>query len=164
MASPIKKATFDDLFTTLQAVANNIDRLLQEAKELNKDKAWSGYPNFKSFLKDVEVKAIKGSAKELNLGDTTVRDRWKVLTLPTPVFDAIESGQFSFSKVKPLVAINFDFENDKDIEVAEEILNELRKGLTAKEIKEVVKEKATQIWNGNDIVVKRLAEQNGIAA
>jgi len=163
MATIIKKAEFGELVDTLISVCHSIDELLLKAKEQNKGKSiWNGHKSFKLFLKHIEAEAVKKSAKELGLGETTVRDRFRVLTLPTPVFLAMEAGEITFSKAKHLTAINFDFEDDNDIKIAQEIVDEIKKGISEKEIKEIVKGRSKDVWHQGDIVVHRLAEQNKI--
>jgi len=164
MASAVKKTTFEDYQQTLSTVLDNIDKHLIHVKNRQKNlSVWKGFDSFKDFLKDVEKKALRQTVKDLELATSTVRDRWKVLTLPTPVYSAIEDGRISFSKAKPLTAIDFDFENDNDIAVAEEIVKEIEeKKIAIKDIKDLVAEYSPKVWNPSDIIIQRIAEQYGI--
>lgn len=163
MASIIKKVEFSELVDTLISVGNSIDELLRQSKVNNKGQViWNGYKSFKLFLKHIESEAVKKSAKELGLGETTVRDRFRVLTLPCPAYLAMESGDITFSKAKHLTAINFDFEDANDIKIAQEIVDEIKNGISEKEIKELVKARSKEVWHQADIVVYRFAEQNNI--
>jgi len=164
MASLIKKAEFGELVDTLISVCHSIDDLIKKAREEKKgNRIWYGHKNFKVFLKHIESEAIKKSAKELDMGETTVRDRFRVLTLPYPVFEAVEDDSISFSKAKYLTSINFDFDSDSDARIAQEIVDEIKKGISEKDIKEVVKKRSKEIWNSGDVVMHRLAEQNKIS-
>lgn len=164
MATTIKKAEFGELVDTLISVCHSVDELLLKARQEQKGyMIWNGHKSYKLFLKHIESEAIKKSALELGLGETTVRDRFRVLTLPTPVFLAMESGDITFSKAKNLTAINFDFDDINDVKVAQEIVDEIKKGIAEKDIKEIVKNRSKDVWHQGDIVVHRLAEQNKIS-
>lgn len=163
MATTIKKASFDELQNTLSVMGNKIDTLLQKAKQGKRGKKiWDGFKTYKDFLKHIESVATKEIASELSMGESTIRERWKALTLPDPVYFALEKDEISFSKIKPLTAINFDFEDPNDVKVAQEIVDEIKKNISLEEIKELVKTKAKSIWHSKDIVMERFAEQNGI--
>jgi hypothetical protein len=105
---------------------------------------------------------LKDIAELQGLGSTTVRDRWKILTLPSPVFCAIELGEISFSKAKPLTSIAFDFESDKDCEICSEIVDKIKDGGKVADIKEAVSEASSKVWNEATIIMQRIAEQHGI--
>lgn len=164
MAAIIKKAEFSELVDTLISICHSIDELLFKAKEGKKgEKIWQGHKNYKLFLKHIESEAVKKSAKELGLGETTVRDRFRVLSLPYPVYLAMEQNEITFSKAKHLTNINFDFDDLDDVKIAQEIVEEIKKGTSEKEIKELVKNRSKEVWHQGDVVVHRLAEQNGIS-
>lgn len=163
MAQGIKKISFEEIADTMVTMENKIDSFLTEAKKENKGKkVWYGFPNFKTFLKNIERRAVKETAKKYNLGETTIRERWKILTLPTPVFTALEAGIISLSKARLMTAINFDFENDNDIKIAEKIVEEIKKGISVDEIKTLVTKESSKIWNESDITMFNIAKQNGI--
>ena len=61
-----------------------------------------------------------------------------------------------------LTAISFDPENPKDAELADKLVNEIKKDLSVDEIKEMVKKESVNIWNSKDVVMEMLAKQNGI--
>lgn len=165
MASAVKQTTFEEYRLTLATVLNKIDEALTIIKNRQKNlPVWKGFDSFKDFLKDLEKTALKNAAKELEIGSTTVRDRWRVLTLPFPVYAAIEDGDITFSKAKLLTAINFDFDNDNDAEVAYSIVKEVKGGMKVPDIKKLVEEKSPEVWNPSDIVMQRIAEQHGITA
>jgi hypothetical protein len=165
MASAVKKTTFEEYHLTLATILNNIDEALTVIKNRQKNlPVWKGFDSFKDFLKDVEKAALKKSAQDLEIGTTTVRDRWRVLTLPFPVYAAIEDGDITFSKAKLLTAINFDFDNDSDAQVASDIVQEIKGGLKVPEIKKLVEEKSPEVWNPSDIIMQRIAGQHGITA
>ena len=160
----IKKAEFSELVDTLISVCHSIDELLIKAREEKKgNMIWHGHKNFKAFIKHIESEAIKKSAKELKLGETTVRDRFRVLTLPYPVYAAMECGDITFSKAKQLTAINFDFDDINDAKVAQEIVDGIKTGISEKEIKELVKSRSKEVWHQGDVVVHRIAEQNKVS-
>ena len=163
MSSIIKKTTFEDLYNTFSGVLNRIDKLLIEAKEKNPDNIFEGHKNLKMFFQAIERQAIKETSVELGISDSSTRERWKVMSLPHPFYDAIESGEVSYSKVKPLIVLNFDPEGDKDIEASEKIVERIQ-DLHIKEIRDVAQEELNEagVWNESDIVIRRLAEQCGI--
>lgn len=165
MALAVNKTMFEEYQQILAAVSKHIDDACTHIKNRQKNlSVWKGFKSYSDFLKDIEKNAFKQAAGDLKMTIATIRNRWQVLTLPAPVYCAIEAGEISFSKVKPLTAIHFDFENENDIEVAAEIVEEIKKGLTAKEIKEVVEAKQSKVWNKSTVVMERLLEQNGITA
>ena len=126
--NPIHKTTFDELYNTMNTVCKKVDIQFAITRLKNKgNKIYDGFDNYKEFLHHVETTAIREAAKELNLGETTVRDRWKIMSLPLPVYDAIETDTISFSKLKPLTTINFDMENEKDVELAQKIVDEIQR-------------------------------------
>ena len=163
MTSAVKHTSFDEYQNTLSVILKEIDDSLMQIKNRQKNfPVWKDYKNYQDFIREVERTALKRAAKELGIGDTTIRDRWHVLTLPTPVYNALESGDISFSKAKFMTAIHFDFENDNDVAVAEEIVVEIKGGLNNPQIKDLVEKKSAQVWNKKDIVVQRLVEQHGM--
>ena len=164
MASKVKQAEFDNLHDTLLAVEKSIDAQLDEAIAQNPEKPWDGQANLKSFLKSVERTAIKNAAEELDMSESAVRDRWHILTLPSPVYYALESGEITMSKAKLLTAINWDFESEKESAIAEEIVKEIKRGGSVDSIKAMVTKAGTQVWNSSDITVHNMAKQHGIAA
>jgi len=157
----IKKTIFDELHTTFNTVLTYVDNTLIEAKK-NGGKVWEGKKNFKTFLQDIEKTAIKKTAEELKLTVSTVNERWKVLTLPYPFYFAVENGAMSYSKLKPMINFNFDFNGDKDNECAKRILSRIIND--NKPLKDVAQEEmlVDGIWNESDITMRRIAEQHGI--
>ena len=165
MTSAVKKTTFEEYRQTLELILKHIDKACTLIKNRQKNlSVWKGFDSFNDFLRDMEKDALSSAADELQIARTTIRDRWHILTLPAPVYCAIESGEISFSKAKPLASIHFDFENDDDIYVSHEIVKEIKNGLTIKEIKELVEKKSSEVWNKSTIVMERIAKQNGITA
>ena len=164
MASKVKQAEFDSLHDTLLTVEKSIDAQLDEAITQNAEKPWDGQANLKSFLKSVERTAIRSAAEKLDMSESAVRDRWHILTLPSPVYFALESGEITMSKAKLLTTINWDFDNPKEAEIAETIVSEIKRGGSVDSIKAMVTKAGTQIWNSSDITVHNMAKQHGIAA
>ena len=165
MSLAVNKTIFEEYRQTLVVVSKHIDDACTHIKNRQKNlSVWKGFKSYGDFLKNIEKNALKMASDDLQMALVTIKNRWRVLTLPAPVYCAIEAGEISFSKVKPLTAINFDFENDNDIKVAAEIVEEIKKGLTIGEIKKVVEEKQSKVWNKSTIVMERLLEQNGITA
>ena len=163
MSGAVKKTTFEDLQDTLSIILSRIDELLKESKgHANGKPIWHKQKSFKAYLKKIEKDALKDATELLGLGATTVRDRWKILTLPHPVYSAIESGEISFSKAKPLTSIVFDFESDSDSEVCFELVEYIKQGAKLAEIKEAVSDFSSKVWNESSIIMQRIAEQNGI--
>ena len=149
----------------MNTVCKKVDIQFAITRLKNKgNKIYEGFDNYKEFLHHVETTAIREAAKELNLGETTVRDRWKIMSLPLPVYDAIETDTISFSKLKPLTTINFDMENEKDVELAQKIVDEIQKDITLDEIKALVKKESVNIWNSSTVLMEMFAKQNGISA
>ena len=105
MSSIIKKTTFEDLYNTFSGVLNRIDEILIEAKEKNPDNVFEGHKNLKMFFQATERQAIKETSVELGISDSSTRERWKVMSLPHPFYSAIELGEVSYSKIKPLIEI-----------------------------------------------------------
>ena len=165
MTSAVKKTTFEEYRETLTIVLKHIDEAFVHIKNRQKNlSVWKGCENYNSFLRDVEKSALKSTVKELGLGSTTVRDRWRVLTLPASVYCAIEDGEITFSKAKLMTAINFNFNNDADIKVASEIVDEVKSGLTNPKIKEMVSARSSDVWNHSTVVMAQIAEQHDITA
>ena len=162
MASKVKQAEFDTLHDTLLTVEKSIDTQLDEAIAQNPDKPWDGQANIKIFLKSVERTAIKDAAEKLDMSESSVRDRWHILTLPSPAYFALESGEITMSKAKLLTAINWDFNNTKEAEIAEGIVKEIKRGGTVESIKAMVTKAGTQIWNSSDVTVHNMAKQHGM--
>jgi len=167
MASTIKKTTFEDLHETFATILKNIDAFLLEAKDDQEigQAVWSGKAkNFKTFLQGIEREAIKKSAEELDMSDSTVRERWKTLSLPLPFYDALEAEEVSYSRFKPLGILNFDINSEADNKCAEKILTRIKEDIPIKKIRGIAEEEMlnAKIWNQNHIVMKRLAEQHGI--
>lgn len=166
MANPIKKVEFSELYNTMTKVCAIIDGLFMQTKTGKKKgkKIYDGFSSYKEFLHHIETEAIKVSAKELDLGETTVRDRWKIMTLPLPVLDALEANEVSFSKLKPLTTINFDIENPKDVDLAQRLIDEIKKDISMDEIKALVKKESVNIWNSQTVLMEMFAKQNGITS
>lgn len=163
MASVVKKTTFDEYYQTLYTMTKHIELQFDEVKNRQKKLlVWKGHDSFKDFLKDIERKAIKATMEELSLSESAIRDRWYVLTLPSCIYFSLEDGSLSFSKAKFLTAINLDAFSDSDCKLAEELVDEIKKGISNDEIKELVKKNINKVWNQLDIVMIRLAEQSGI--
>jgi len=163
MGDKISKITFDEYQNTLSTITKYIESEIQIIKNRQKNlPVIKGFKNFKDFIKTIERRALKSTAEELNLGSTTVRDRWRVLTLPTPVYSAIERGEVSFSKAKLMTPIRFDFNNSQDIDVAEEMIEEIKGGLNNNEIKELVKQNSSRVWNHTSVATERIIEQLGV--
>jgi len=163
MSTIIKKATFEELYNTFVTVCQNIDALFLDIKERDtKKKVYDGFPTYKDFLIHLENEACKKTAEELKLGETTVRDRWKTLTLPISVYDALEKDEIAFSKAKVLTAINFSLDNPQDDEIANKLVGEIKKDIPLAQIKELVKAESKNIWNSKTVVMEMLASQHGI--
>jgi hypothetical protein len=163
MSSAVKKTTFDEYRTTLSTMLKHIDKQLEIIKNRQKNlSVYKDYDNYKEFLRDIERTAVKKTVEELTLGETTVKDRWHVLTLPPAVFFALEQNEISFSKAKLLTTIHFDFNSESDNKVAEQIVNEIKKDLSNDEVKTIVKNRTKDIWNPSDIRMIKIAEQHGI--
>ena len=160
----IKKASFDELYNTMNTVCKKIDEQFTKFKIQNKGKKiYDGFANYKEFLHHIETNAIKDTAKELGLGETTVRDRWRIMTLPLPVYNALEYDEVSYSKLKPLTTIVFDIENTKDIELAQKLVDEIKKDIKLDDIKAMVKKEAVNIWNSKDVLMEMFAKQHGVS-
>jgi len=163
MPSKIKKATFAELHNTLSVMEKHVDELLKNSKSKMKGKKiWEEFGNYKEFLMHIETEAIKLASKELGLSDSAVRDRWHILTMPHPVYFAIETDSISMSKAKYLTAISWDFDDTKDAEICDKIVNEIKKEISSDEIKELVKKETNNVWHPKHVVLQRLAAQNGI--
>jgi len=163
MTSAVKQTTFEEYYETMVVMLAYLDKELTHIKNRQKNlSVWKGYKNYLEFLKTIERDALKHTIKELGLAKTTIRDRWMVMTLPAPVYCSIESGDITFSKAKIMTSINFDFENDSDIKVADEIVEQIKSGISNPEIKELVKTRSPDVWNPSTIVIQKIAEQHGL--
>ena len=164
MASTIKKATFDDLYHTFATILDHIDKALAKEGKKKLKGDYTPPSNIKTFLQGVERNAIKKTAKELDMGVSTARERWKTLSLPLPFYAALESNEISYSKAKAVSGLNFDPEDDRDVDVASHILEKV-KDLPVKEVKAVAEEMYTdaKLWSPSDVVMRRLAEQYEIS-
>lgn len=163
--SIVKKISFEELYATMDCICKKIDETFTKMKVSKKGKKiYDGYGNYKVFLKSVEAKAIRETATEMGITESAVKERWKIMILPYPVYNALEHDEVCFSKVKPLTSISFDMDSDKDIEIAQKLLNEIKKGVSADEVKKMVKKESVNIWNSQSIMVEKMAEQNGINA
>lgn len=163
MPSPVKKTTFEEYRQTLATILSYVDKELTVIKNRQKNLlSWKGFDSFKDFLKHIEKFALQHASEDLKISDTTIRDRWHVMCLPLPVYSAMESEEITFSKAKFLTAINFDFENDSDIQVSDSLVEMIKSGLTNPQIKQMVQDHMSKVWNPSDIVMKRIAEQHGI--
>jgi len=159
-----QKNAFRKLQDTLSVVTKEIDNCFERAKS-NGEKGkriWDKYSNFKSFLDAIESDAIKAVSKDLGLSESTIKERWRILTLPSPVYDALEEGSITMSKAKPITATAWDFEDEKDIEIIGKIVDSIKEGFTVEQIKEMVKKESVNVWHSKDIVMERLAKQNHI--
>lgn len=160
----IKKTSFEDLYNAMSTVCKKIDEQFTEFKKNNKGKKiYYGFLSYKEFLRNIELAAIKETAIELDLGETTVRDRWRIMSLPLPVYSALENNEAPFSRFKPLTNITFDIENDKDTELAQKMVDEIKKDISLDDIKALVKKEAVNIWNSKDILMEMFARQNGVS-
>jgi len=163
MASTIKKITFDEYYKTFSVILNKVDQEFKLIKDRQKNLlVWKGFDNYKEFLKSIEKRVLKEASVQLDITFATTRDRWRVFTLPTPVYSAMEAGDITFSKAKLLTQINFDFENDDNIQIAEEIVQMIKSGMTNGLIKELVETKSAAAWNISEIVMSNLAKQHDI--
>jgi hypothetical protein len=159
----IEKATFEELYNTLLTMEKHVDSLLEKSKSKMKGKKiWEDFGNYKEYLMHIETEAVKLASVELGLSDSAVRDRWHILTMPHPVYYAIETDSISMSKAKYLTAISWDFDDPKDVEICEKIVNEIKNDISSDEIKEMVKKEVNNVWHPKHIVLQRLAAQNGI--
>lgn len=164
MASAIKKTTFDDLYNTFHSVCQKIDEAFAKAKENKGKKIYEGHDNYKDFLRHVELQAIKDTAKEQKLTPDAVRERWKVLTLPFPVYDALERDLISFSKAKLFMHLTLDPDSEKDQATAQNLINAVEKNISVDTIKEMVKKESETIWNETTVVMNMYAGQHGVNA
>jgi len=167
--NPIKKASFNELYETFTCVLSKIDELFINYKcvmeEKNNKCIWNDteYNSFDEFIRGVERESIKYTSEKTGLSDTAVRERWKIMTCPLPVWDAIEHGELSLTKAKSLISISLDPFSKHDEEWVGKIIEKI-KDMGCKEIKELVKqESSTKIWNKSDIVMIRLAGQHRIS-
>ena len=112
-------------------------------------------------MQALERQAVKQTAEDLGLGVSTIRERWKTMSLPLPFYNALENGEISYSKAKAVSALRFDPDNDKDIECAENILLKIMDNVPTKQIKEIAQQEMNDIgiWNQNDVVMRSLAAQ-----
>ena len=163
MSSPVKKTTWDEYYTTFATVLKHIDKAVLTIKNRQKNlSVYYGFENYKTFLYDIENKAIEQTSKEMKLSDTAIRDRYKVLTMPLPVYTAIEAGEITFTQARFMTAINFCFDNVNDVSVAQEIVDEIKKDIPSDKIKDLVKSKSSKVWNATDIVMQRIMAQHGL--
>lgn len=154
---------FDEYYQVLKMMLDKIDKCLVIIKNRQKNlSVYHGFNSYKEFLKSIEDSAIKSVAKELNLTPSTIKDRWKSLTLPLPVYDALETGKITYSKAKLLTKINFDFENNNDVQISQEIIDYILSGAKISDINIFIEEKSKNIWNESSIIMKRFAEQHSI--
>lgn len=159
------KISFEELSNTLISVTTKIDAQFAKAKNGEKgERVSKGYDNFKTFLEDIETKAIKETAEETGLTVSVVRERWRVMTLPDPIYSALEKGEIMFSKAKILASTNLDFNDPKDIEIAQKVVDAIKNNVSTDDLKELIKTETKAIWHAKTIVMERLAEQNHISA
>jgi len=165
MAVTKTKTSFSDCQEVLSIVLRYIDEEIQHIKNRQKNlPVWRGYDNYKAFLTEVEKKSLKSAANELGITLKSVKDMWHVMTLPTPVYSAIENDEISFSKAKYLTAINFDFNNESDAKVAGEIVEEIKSGLAIPEIKDIIEKMSVDVWNQSTVVMSSIMSQQGVSA
>ena len=162
MAGIIKATSFDDLYSTMTKVERYIDNRFKRLLHRNKgSRIWDGYASWKAFLQDVEKQAIEQASIDLKLAFKTVKDRWKIMTLPLPFYCAIEDGGISFSKLKPVTSVNWDFNNPENNSLAKSIVKEIiEKKMSPKEIRALVAEKCKTVWNESHITVENIATQH----
>lgn len=163
MASIIKKLSFDELYPTLEEMCKYIDERFQNAKKGKKgQKIYDGFDNYKEFLIKIESDASKHVAELFGLTSSTIKERWKVLTMPFPVYNALENNELTLSKLKPLMLINWDFDDDKDVEITKKIVVALKKNISPAQLRDLIKEECKDLWHSSTAVMERLAAQNGI--
>ena len=159
------KLSFSEIYPVLDEMCKYIDHRLWKAKRGKKEhKVYEGYGSFKEFLIDIESDAIKFVAEKLKLTSTTVKERWKILTMPMPVYSALESEELNISKLKSLALTNWDFEDPQDVAITQEIVDAIKKDISASELRTLIKEKCKDMWRSSTVVMEHLAQQNGINA
>ena len=155
------KNDFEKLWETIEKILIYIDnKIISTKSQLNcLDK------NLKTILLNLEKEAIKNVSIEQKLTENTIKERWKILTLPSPIVNKIENGEISYTKFKPLANYNFDFESDKDIEASKNIINFIENNNpNTKDLKSFIQLELNKngIWNESDIIMRRIAKQHGI--
>jgi len=151
------KIDFSELYATFNDVLCAIDCLLDGHSDyIEKEIAC-----FNSFLDEVENTAIKMVAENKNLKESLVRLRWKILSLPVPIWDAIEKGSLSFTKAKAFISLNLDCMSEKDEQLTEEILNKIS-DMSCSEIKNLIQTESYRVKNAYNATMARIASQHNI--
>ena len=157
------KEKFKELMLTFHTVMSEIDKIFEtRKKEVLEGKIKTmdhGFKCRKEFLTKVEADAIASAAKSLNSSLGLVRDRWRVITLPMPIFVAMEEGEIAFPKAKLATTLNFSPDDTTSIEAATRIAQKMIGTDDVEEIKKAVAEEARVIWNPSTAVMDLLFNQ-----
>jgi len=169
MASAVKKNTFDELYQTFNTTLKHVDELLLSAKKevdkvaFFKNKIWKDKaPNIKTFFLNIEKEAIDKTAVELSLTEATVRERWRTLMMPFPLYVALEKGDISYTKAK--IFANYTLDIEKDSKFMANVLNKIKDIKGIKEAKAIVEAEfaSAKLWNESDVAIRYIATQHGI--
>jgi len=151
------------MLDVLLAMTKKIDAIFDERKVMLKEGKIKtldeGFRSRKEFLMKCEADAIEAVATDLAMVPHLVKDRWKVMTLPMPIYGAMEDGDIPFSKAKLAVPLNLDPEDTKSIESAERIAKKMLETDDAEEIKAVVSDETKAVWNSSTAVMGMLMAQ-----
>jgi hypothetical protein len=154
---------FKALLDVLGAMTKKIDAIFDERKKMVRDlkikTLEEGFKSRKEFLSKCEADAIVAVSKELGMAPSLVRDRWKVMTLPMPIYGAMEDGDIPFAKAKLATPLSLDPDDAKSIESAERIAKKMIETDDVEEIKKTVADEAKAVWNPSTAVMGMLMEQ-----
>ena len=165
MSGITKNVSFEELYPVLDEMCKNIDERFEEAKRGKKgQKIHEGYGSFKEFLIGIESDAIKSVASQLGITVATVKERWKTLTMPQPVYEALESGELTFSQLKPLALTSWDADDPQDIAIVQEIVDAIKKDTSPANLRSLIKDKCKDMWRSSTLVMEKIATQHKINA
>lgn len=157
------KEKFKELTVAFETVIAEVDKIFDgRKKEMIDGKIKTmeqGFKSRKEFLMKVEADAIATASKMLGSTLAITRDRWRVMTLPMPIFIALEEGEITFPKAKLATALSFDPENTASIDAAARIVQKMIDTDDIEEIKKAVAEEARTIWNPSTAVMDLLFNQ-----
>ena len=85
------------------------------------------------------------------------------MTLPIPLYDALESGDITFSKAKLATVLSFSPEDDDSIEVAENIVEAMKSNRLVADVKAAIQEEGKKIWNPSTAVLESYLHQHQCA-
>ena len=157
------KLKFAEILGTFEKFLEKVDRRLEAAApKVAGDiiHMEGGDCILKDFLLATETKVAGEVAKEVGCSAAVAKNRWRVMTLPSPIYDLLEAGEIAFSKAQLASVICFNPETEGHILAAQEIADFMMTEAKNSEIKDFVNEIRQKIWAPSYATLQFIMDQH----